>query len=176
MKNNSFFKFLIFILIIFNASLVHSNEKFYFIDMDFIVNNSLAGKSIIKQLTEKNNSINKTFKELEQDLKKEEDNIISKKNLLNEEEFNIEVNNFNKKVSEYKLNRNETLKKVDKQSRETQNILLSSLTDILTEYSGKNSISFIFDKKSMIIGKTEFDLSKIILEILDSKIKKIQLK
>ena len=53
--------------------------------------------------------------------------------------------------------------------------LIETLTPILAEYSQKNSISYIIPKQSIIIGKSELDLTKTILEILNSKIKKIKL-
>ena len=46
---------------------------------------------------------------------------------------------------------------------------------ILVDYSSDNSISFILPKQSIIIGKSEFDITKNIIEVLDKKIKSIKL-
>ena len=54
--------------------------------------------------------------------------------------------------------------------------LINTLTTILSEYAEKNSISYIIPKKSIIIGQSELNLTNIILDILDSKIKNIKLK
>jgi Skp family chaperone for outer membrane proteins len=56
-----------------------------------------------------------------------------------------------------------------------QKNLTDKLTLILAEYADKNSISYIIPKQNIIIGKTELDLTNIILEILNSKIKNIDL-
>ena len=57
-----------------------SNNNIYFIDIDFVMNNSLAGKSIIKELDEINKSSQNKFKKIEKNLLDEEKKIISKKN------------------------------------------------------------------------------------------------
>ena len=54
-------------------------------------------------------------------------------------------------------------------------IILKTLSPILTEYSKSNNISIIMDKKNIIIGKTELNITKEILILLDEKIKKIKL-
>ena len=54
--------------------------------------------------------------------------------------------------------------------------LINSLSPIITEYSQKNSISFILSKQNIIIGKNELDLTNNIIKIFDSKVKTIKLK
>ena len=54
-------------------------------------------------------------------------------------------------------------------------IILKTLSPILTDYSKNNNISIIMDKKNIIIGKTELNITKEILTLLDEKIKKIKL-
>ena len=72
------FKYLTIVISIFFSNIAISSETIYYIDMDFIMNNSLAGKSIIKQLEEKNKANTDIFKKTETDLQKEETNIILK--------------------------------------------------------------------------------------------------
>ena len=53
--------------------------------------------------------------------------------------------------------------------------LLSHINLILAEYSDKNSISLIVDKKSIILGKTELDITEKIINLLNEKVKAIKL-
>ena len=46
---------------------------------------------------------------------------------------------------------------------------------ILMDYSSEKSISFILPKQSIIIGKSELDITKDIVVILNKKIKSIKL-
>ena len=54
--------------------------------------------------------------------------------------------------------------------------ILDILNLILSEYSAKNSISLIIDKKNIIIGKSELDVTNQIMDLLNKKIKKVELK
>ena len=54
--------------------------------------------------------------------------------------------------------------------------ILDILNLILSEYSAKNSISLIIDKKNIIIGKSELDVTNQIMDLLNKKIKKVDLK
>ena len=75
-----------------------SNNNIYFIDIDFVMNNSLAGKSIIKELGEINKSSQNKFEKIEKNLLDEEKKIISKKNILSEQEYLKEAELFKKKL------------------------------------------------------------------------------
>ena len=69
-------KYLIFISSFFFSNIALSNNNIYYIDMNFIMNNSLAGKSIINQLDIKNKSNFDSFKKEETELKSEEKKLI----------------------------------------------------------------------------------------------------
>jgi Skp family chaperone for outer membrane proteins len=169
------FKGLIFIFCIFFSKVAISQEKIYYIDMDFIMNNSLAGKSIIKQLDAKNKSLASSFKKTEADLKGEETKLVSQKNILEKKDFESKVNLFQKKVIAYKDKRNETLKNFSIKKNNAQKVLIEKLMPILINYSKENSISFILPKRSIILGKSELDLTQKIIIILNKEIKSIKL-
>ena len=80
-------KYLFFFISIFYSSFAYSSEKIYYLDMDYLMNNSQAGKSIITQLEKKRELNLVSFNKTEKDLKEEEAKIISQKNILNQTEF-----------------------------------------------------------------------------------------
>jgi Skp family chaperone for outer membrane proteins len=170
------FSCIILILNFFISNAVLSNESIYYIDMQFIMNNSLAGKSIVNQLEKKSKSLNKNFKKTESNLKKEDTKIVSQKNVISKSEFSKKVSLFNQNVSKYQVERRDILNELSKQKVQAQNNLIQELTPILSDYAKKNKISFILPKQNIIIGKSELDLTKNIITILDKKIKSIKLK
>ena len=174
----NFIKYLRYFLIILSmvySNIALSNNNIYYIDIDFIMNNSLAGKSIIKGLEEISKSNKNEFQKIQKNLLEEEKKIISKKNILSEQEYLKEAELFKKKVEEFNLSRNKKVNDFSIIKNNSQKKFIEVLTPILAEYSQKNSISYIIPKQSIIIGKSELDLTKTILEILNSKIKKIKL-
>ena len=172
------FKFLRNILIIFsllNINSSYANDTIFYIDMQFVMNNSLAGKSIINKLNKKTKTNQTKFTKIEEVLKKEETEIVSQKNILEKDKYNNKVKNFKDKVSKYQLERKKTLNEISDKKIKAQGVLANSLTPILAEYAKKNSINFILRKESIIIGKSALDLTQIILKLLDEKIKDIKL-
>ena len=65
--------------------------------------------------------------------------------------------------------------KITTQRAESREILIKSITPILETYIKENNISIIIDKKNIIVGKTELNITEKIINVLDSKIKKIKL-
>ena len=170
-----FFKYSLLMFVLFYSNIAMSNNEIYFVDMKFIMNNSLAGKSIIKQLNKKNESSQKKFKDKEKKLKDKEKKIISQKNVLNENEYLLKAQSFKKKVDDYKLSRNKMINDISKMKNKAQKNLTDSLSSILAEYAKKNSVAYIIPKENIIIGRAELDVTNAILEILNSKIKNIEL-
>ena len=167
--------FFIFILSIISSNLLANNSKVVFIDMDKLLNNSIVGKSVntkIGSIIEKN----KLEKEnLEKDIKADDEKISSQKNVLNDEEIKKMVNDLNKKIKNYQEIISEHKKNVQKIRVDSSAIILENLKPILSEYSDKNSISIVLQKKDVIIGKNELNITKDIIKILDNKLKKIDI-
>ena len=55
-------------------------------------------------------------------------------------------------------------------------VILKNINDILAEYSTKNSISMIIEKKNIIIGKSDLNVTNEILDLLNKKITTVELK
>ena len=53
--------------------------------------------------------------------------------------------------------------------------LISKLSPILQEYAKKNSISLILQKKNIIMGKKEIEITDEILSITNNEIKDIKI-
>ena len=169
-------KFIIFILICSSSVLAETDKKISYIDINFLMNNSLAGKSISSQLKEINKSNISQFKKEEELLKTEETKIISQKNVISEKEFKDKLQALRIKVNKYRDVRNKKIKETNFKKINAEAILIKSLTPILANYLEENNISLVIQKKNIIIGKSELDITKDIIEILDKKTKKIKLK
>ena len=66
------------------------------------MNETIAGKYLIKQLEKIHKSNIKEFKKIEEDIKTEESSILSKKNILSSDEYNKKVDTLKNKISNYK--------------------------------------------------------------------------
>ena len=167
---------LLLIFFIFFSKISLSHEKsIVYIDLNKIMNNSIAGKSITSQLENNHKKNISKFKNIEEELKKEEAEIISQKNVITKEEFEKKIIDLRDKANKFRKERNDNINNLNNQRLEATSKMITLVRPILSEFSDKNSISLIIDKKNIIIGKTLLDITDDILKIVDEKIGEIQL-
>ena len=178
-----FIRYLIILNLItfFNLISVKANEKIVYLDTKYILNESIAGKSIIKKLNATQNKNIEILKKIESKLKENEKKLISSKNVVDKDEFKKKAIKLKQEVVLYQ----DTLKKkkkllqkkkkaLQKEKFELNRKFINKLTPILTDYSKENSISMILDKNNILIGQSSLDITKDIIDILNKKVKKIQ--
>jgi len=167
---------LLLIFFIFFSKISLSHEKtIVYIDLNSIMNSSIAGKSITSQLENNHKKNISKFKNIEEKLKKEEADIISQKNVLTKEEFEKKIINLRDKANKFRKERNDNINNLNNQRLEATSKMITLVRPILSEFSDQNSISLIIDKKNIIIGKTALDITDDVLKIIDQKIGKIKL-
>jgi len=170
-----FLRFFFCTFIIFYSSSSYSESLIVFLDMDKIMLQSKAGKSITVELEKLHKNNITTFKQKEEELKNKETSIVAQKNVLSNEEFEKKINSLRKEANEYRIKRRDLINSLTEKRVEAQNKLIKTLNPILADYSKKNSISMIIQKKNIIIGKSELEITDDILEILDKSLKTIDL-
>ena len=163
----------IILLFLFIANISNSSEKLAFVDIDFIINSSEIGKKLNKNFNEKINKENIKLKNKEKELKTKEEKILKQKNVLSEKELNNLLNELRVEIENFRNERASTNNKLRDLKLKETNSLVTSLNNILANYAEKNSISLIIQKKNIVIGKTELDITKDVLEIFNSEVKSI---
>ena len=96
-----YIKYLIIIVILLlNQNTNAYADKIVYLNMEKIMKQSKAGKFIIEKINKSNETNLKKFSKIEEDLKKEEVDLIGKKNVLSAEEFQKRLNLLKKKINE----------------------------------------------------------------------------
>ena len=176
MTYNKFFKIYFLLLLLLFSNFVKAEQKIVYVDINFIMNNSSAGKSITQQLDTINKSNLKAFNKSEESLKSEETKLLSQKNVLDETEFKKKIIFFREKLSTYNVKKKGTINEFEKKRTNAQNTLTNYLTAILANYSEENSIAIIILKQNILMGKNELNITSNVLKLLDNKIDNIKLK
>ena len=157
------------IFFIFFSTVSFANEKIVFLDINKILKGSDAGKSAT-QLLEKTHKLNNAkLIKIEDELKKEEADIISKEDYANK------IKNLRDKANKYRQNRSKIMKDLDAKRTLMTSNFLSQLKPIIADFSEKNSISMIIEKDNILMGKNNLDITDEILKIVNDKIGKIKL-
>ena len=166
-------KFFIFIFF-WNINLSYANENIFYIDINYILENSIVGKSINTQIKKIQNKENENFKIEEKKLIEKEKKLISQKNILDEKQFKIELDKHKKNLSNYRNKKKYFIDNLNKKKTDYLKIVLNSLNPIISKYVEENEISLVLQKKNIIVAKKELDITIKILELLDNKLKKIE--
>ena len=167
--------FFVILLTVFYINIARSEILIVYINMEMIMNKSNAGKSINQELEKMHKANIAEFTKVEDQLREEEASILSQKNILSEVDYSKKVNLMNDKINQYKKNRQEKINLVAKKRIEVTQKLLKELNPILLDYSKEKGISIILQKKNIVLARTDLDITDKIIEIANTKIKKIDL-
>ena len=153
-----------------------AEQKIVVLDLKFVLNNSKAGKDAQDFLKKSFNDNVKKFSDIEKALKKEESDLLAQKTVLNKEEYTKRSDTLRKKVIDYQSQRRSSLDKIATQRAESRETLIKKIEPILNTYIKENNISLIMDKKEMLGGKPEYDITNIIVEKLNQVFPSLNLK
>mgnify|MGYP006125595509 CR=1 FL=1 len=171
---NFFVIFIIFFFTLFGNA--YPENTIAIVNIDYILENSLAGKSIKSKISKISKDNQKYFKEKESSLKKKEDDLLKQKNVLSKEEFNKNVNLFKKEINVFRKDKLIKINKLKNIQIKSINELLKQLSPLVAQFAKDNNISTVIDKKYTVVSKVETDITKKIIIILDKKVKKINIK
>ena len=165
------FLFITAILTIFFESILLAQNNFFYINIDYIVNESKAGKNILKKITKEVDDFKIKSEKKRNNIKDKEVNAKAQKKIIAEEEYVKIIKEIRTDIINFKNENKIFYNDVNSKKTKELNKLINKINPILARYAENNSIDMIFNKSSIILGKKEFDITNIILEIVNKEIK-----
>ena len=131
-------KFFVITFFVFYFTHTFAEEKIVFINMDLLLNESKAGKSAQNQLEKHHKSNLDYLMKIQNRLKEEEKDILSKKNILKQEEFEAKINKLREDAKEYQNSRVKLTNELTQKIGISRLRLYSTLSNVFvwTKYSG----------------------------------------
>ena len=169
-------KFFVVTFLLLICTHVLAEQKVAYMDLKFILNNSKAGKGAQDFLHKSFKKNQKNFTDKENVLKKEESDLLKQKTILAKEEYQKKADNLRKKVIDFQSQRRSAIDKIATQRAQAREGLMKKVTPIIDTYIRENKISLVMDKKNMVGGLTEYDITKIIIEKLNKELPSLNLK
>ena len=166
---NKFTTYILFFFIILNFSA--SAENISFINVDYLVQNSNIGKKILRNIDNQNKKNIDELEKKNKELVNLENSIKNKKNVISNEDYNIEVKNFQKKFNLFTNEKNEMVKNFDKYKKTELGNLFKLFNPIIRNYLEKNQISILLDSKNIFMGNSELNITENVLKIINDEIK-----
>ena len=168
-----FFQLIIFFFLIIFSAESNTNIPVKYIDLNRIVNESIVGKQIKDLIINERKKFNKKHQDLEKKLEKNKNDILSKKNILNKEDFQKEVDKHQKNINDYQLKKKQNLEKMNEKNLEYSRNFMIKIDKIVLEYSRENSIDLLLKKDALIVSNSNLDITNEILTEVNNKVKKI---
>ena len=92
------------------------------------------------------------------------------------EDYKKKVTDLRNKVSKLQNERNKLLNDVAQQRAKAKSELLKNLNPIIKNYMKEKNIRMVLDKKSLLLADENLDITKDIMDLLNQKLKSINLK
>ena len=138
--------------------------------MDYILNQSIKGKNISQILENENKTTTDKLNEIEENLKIEEKKIISKKNILNDDQFRKLIQEFQIKINNFNSEKKIAINLLNKKKISLTKDFINQINQIFIKFAQKNSISIILKKKDIIMGDSSLDKTLELLNLVNEKI------
>ena len=164
-------KKLIFITILFlTYSLNSFADNTNFIDFSKVLNTSKSGAEAQKKLKASFDLESKKYKKLEENIRKEEKEIISQKKALSPEDYQKKVKVLRQKVADLQKKKQNSFNNIAKSRRDSKSALLKAVNPIVKKYMEDNNIGLVLDKKSVILGDVKLEITDQIIAILNKEL------
>ena len=152
-----------------------SESNILFIDIDYIFNNSDAGKKFNQNIQSKSKKIQNELNEY-QKIDQDKKEILDQKNVLSKEEFQKKTLDLDKQIKDYNKIISDKNNELNIYRNKMKIEFSKYLSKIVQEYASNNSIEMIIKKDNILIGKKELDATQKILDLFNKNIKSIEIK
>jgi len=153
-----------------------AEQKIVVLDLTYVLNESKAGKGAQEFLKKTFDDDAKKFSNIEKNLKEEEKDLLAKKNILTKEEYGKKINSLRKKNMDYQTEKRSSIDKITMLRAKARETLLKNLKPIIETYINENSVSLVVDKKYILGGGAQSDITKFIVEKLNKDLPSLNLK
>ncbi len=156
---------IIFILIFFSLNSNATNIRV--VDLDFLINQNSELKKFIKKIETDQKKHRQEYAKEEANLKSQLEEIEELRLILSDNEIQNVINEYNKNFNVFNSQIDKFNIHYENQLNLFKNEILRIILDLLKEYSSSNKIDLILDTKSYIISDNSINITNNIFEKLD---------
>ena len=166
-----FLKKIIFFFLFLNFA--EANDAIKFVDINYIVNNSISGKKLNLIIENKNKKIKDEITKLRKNLDEKKSKILTQKDILKKNELDSLIKDYEKEVKRFNEIRKKKTDEINSFNINSKKKILDLLNPLITSYLKKESIQLLFQKDKIIFGDEDLDITKEILKIFNENYNKI---
>lgn len=147
--------------------------KIAVVDVQFLISNSKAGKSIRNQLEKQRDAYRGQIEKQESDLRNLEKDLVAQQQSLSKEDFLTKRKDFQEKVMTAQRSVQQRRAAFDKAYTNAMEKLRESIVKIVADAAGKNKIALVLNRQEVVLVEEKMDMTKEILKTLDSTVSSI---
>ena len=144
------------------------------IDLNLILAESKAAKNAAEQIEKIAKNIEEEIKETDQQLIDEQNELIEAQPIMAPAAFEEKRKEYEKKVQNYNVIRQEKLISIDMLVSESRNNILNSLKPILEEISNEKGITILLEKNSVLLNAENMDITDEAMMTLNKELPNIE--
>lgn len=167
----NFFKkiILLFLTYFFLTTSLIADGKIVFLDLDYLLSNSVKGKIILSELEKINQQNINEFNIDKSNLKKIDDEIKQIQNIASPDELKKKIDFFRDEIKIFEEKKINKINIYNETKDRKLNKFLNDVTPIVKKFMEQNSIELLFDKKNIFISNSDRDITQEILSLIDKK-------
>ena len=167
-------KFFLTLLITLWSSFLFA-ETPYYLDFNYILNESNAGKKAQTTLKNRLDSGIKSLNGKEKSIQESEKKLIQKKKIISAEEYKKEIQTLRASVAKLQKERSDLINSIAKKKKKAKDELLKNLNPIIKDYMIEKKIRMVVNKKALVLADENLDITQDIIKIFNTKLKEIKL-
>ena len=144
------------------------------VDLNYILSDSDAAVDAAKQIEKIAKQIEEEIKDTDQSLIDEQNELIESQQIMAPAAFEEKRKEYENKVQNYNVTRQEKLMSIDRILSESRNEVLNALKPILEEISNEKGITILLEKNSVLLNAENMDITDEALKILNKKLPSIE--
>ena len=164
---NNLYIFLFIFLSIQNISFAEQSVKF--VNVDLLVNKTEIGNQMLDKISNLDKENIKKLKTFEKQIKETQEEIKLKKNVISELEFEKELNDLNKKISDFNNQKKIMVDKLTDVKNKELNLFFENIRPLVQNYMNEKSIDIIINSNNIFMGNKNSDISNDLIDIINAK-------
>lgn len=147
--------------------------KIAVVDLQFLVSNSSAGKSIRTQLEKQRESYKTQLEKQESDLRAQEKKLAEQQSKLSKEDFLKERKSFQDKVIGAQKSVQQRRVAFDKAYNSAMEKLREHIVKIVADLAAKKGVSLVMSRQELVLVDARLDMTNEVMKALNAKVTSI---
>ena len=151
--------------------MTNAQDKIAYLNLEFLIQNTISGKTILKNIENINKKNLETFKKREKKIRDTEQDLINKKNILSDQEFQSNITDLKKSMDIFNSEKRKSNIDFEKKRKDLLDNYMVKIKPIIEEYIKLNSISVVINKNHVVIANKKYDITFDLIKMIDEEIK-----